>query len=350
MFPVYSYILRDNLQSFPIVLNDLCIDNYLKGDDLVFQDYVVDVHTAKGRKNGKTATDFGLEGSIVAFEKLDILGDGLDSQFKKQYINSKINLEEIKKESQEFILKSRAQLVCSASRPDAYFAKDKTGRNVVVKGPFLTEQEAYESFNVQSVLSLFEGVNTFDVNIKLLIPDMFEKSALGCRNKIKVGKPYFFVVMTDLFDMETYPIEIKSSKLWPETEVVDYVKIFKEKDIGFGVPSEMSENALFSFLVQITIRYILKIGDFASRNFLRVGSKVYNLDTEGVEIGNTIRFSKAEKTVLLHFLKNNRYRIENILNLWSKNKIALQIVKDVFKLDISERIAIVKSNPETMFL
>jgi len=49
-------------------------------------------------------------------------------------------------------LKSRAQLNCNASRPDTYFAKDKSANNVVAKRPFLTEKEAFISFNLQTVL------------------------------------------------------------------------------------------------------------------------------------------------------------------------------------------------------
>lgn len=345
MYPVYEIILKDRLKSFPIVLDEPTTSYYYKGKTLEFEDYVIDKHTSLGRRCGMTSTDFAIEGSLVSFE-YNILQE---EKFKDIYKTKRIQLSEIKKESDVFILKARAQLTCSAVRPDTYFAKDKRNRNIVVKGPFLTEKEAYMSFNIKTVLSLFEGVNTFDVNVKMLIPDMFEDTPLGCRNKIREGCPYYFVVMEDLMNRNVYPTKIKNSKVWPDTKVVDYEELFKNKNFGFGVPSEMSEMALFSFIVQIMIRYILKIGDFAPRNFLRIKDRVYNLDIEGVDIGNNIRFSRDEKAIIVNFLKKVKDRLVNILKLWSENVIALQMVKNMFNIDILDRIREIYDNPEIMF-
>jgi len=59
---------------------------------------------------------------------------------------------------------------------------------------------------------------------------MFKETPLGCRRKIKQKTPYYFMVMKDLLDLEKYQTEIRESKLRPKTEVVDYKKIFKEKN------------------------------------------------------------------------------------------------------------------------
>lgn len=99
-------------------------------------------------------------------------------------------------------------------------------------------------------------------------------------------------------------------------EVVDYDELFKDSNIGFGVPSEMSEEAKISYLYQLAIRYTFEIGDFASRNFIRVGDKVWNLDTEAVMIGKKNQLSKKERTILLETYNNNKEKITKVLVSW----------------------------------
>jgi len=48
----------------------------------------------------KKTTEFGVEGSIVAYEKTNILGKGLHEKFKDIYISKKSC--EIPKESEQF--------------------------------------------------------------------------------------------------------------------------------------------------------------------------------------------------------------------------------------------------------
>jgi hypothetical protein len=328
--PIYLYIMETNEDIFFNVMDTSLIkyyDKVLSNKTIKIDSFVYDMHTRKGRNMGKNITDFVTEGAMVAYEKV----------FNKKYAEFYLKKGTvISKESSQFTLKCRAQLICSNSRPDTYFAKSEQS-NVVVKGPFLDLESAMISFKIQSIFRLFRGVNYVNSNIRFLIPDLLE-TPLGCRTKIEKGKGYYFVVTDDLFDKNTYPVTVKSSKMWSNTEVLDYEKLFKEnKEIGFGKASEMSKKALFSFLLQLTIRYIFGIGDFATRNFIRIKDKVYNLDTEGIDIGYTIKFSKSEKDILKRSYQENEIKYKEYIKEWYNDEYSWFLVSVVFDKKISEK-------------
>lgn len=255
--PVYVYILEDEIIPFPscfeVVQQNLKPYNrVLTNQTIEIDDYVYDMHTQVGRTLKRDPADFAVEGSLVAYERDTIFGKQFYHLMAKEYREIKMNLGSVSMESDEFTLKARAQLICSAVRPDTYFALNRIGQNVVVKGPYLNRESALIPFKIQTVLRLFEGINSIDTNVKILIPDMFDginnpKTPLGCRTKIEKDKAYYFVVMEDLMNRQKYPTVEKESKMWPKTSVVNFEEIFRNGRMGFGTPSEMSDNALFSF-------------------------------------------------------------------------------------------------------
>lgn len=155
--------------------------------------------------------------------------------------------------------------------------------------------------------------------------------------------------MEDLMNGQKYPTVEKESKMWPKTTVVDFEELFRDGRMGFGTPSEMSDDALFSFLLQISMRYAMKIGDFAWRNFLRIGDKVYNLDTEGVEVNNKFRFSKKEAEILKSCLQKRQEEYASYLESWLVNDIAWELMKVTLGIDCREEIRDLINNPEKMF-
>jgi hypothetical protein len=119
----------------------------IKDKTLIFDDFIYDMHTKKGKKNGKSAIDFIKEGSIVINE--DIFFEEIKRfyDFSKLLVNSVLdeklihnnttNNEKFCKESELFEFILRAQLVTSQYKTDTYYAKDKrNGKIVFVKGPF----------------------------------------------------------------------------------------------------------------------------------------------------------------------------------------------------------------------
>ena len=121
-----------------------------------------------------------------------------------------------------------------------------------------------------------------------------------------------------MYDLDSYPTITKSSKLWDEEEVVNFDTLFDQQggNIGFAVPSEMSENACLSLLYQLAIRYTFELGDFASRNFTRVGDVVWNLDTDGMFVGKSLRWKESERKLLAKVYENHREDVNKVLKGW----------------------------------
>lgn len=324
----YTYILHDDIWENASIKeqDDIFVVNprqdyslNLLNKKIEIDGYVIDKHTHQGRARGKNTADFALEGSLVAFE------DGLlatkYAYLREKYIQARVHEigEKVPLESEVFKLKARAQLTCSNARPDVYYAYDRsTKKNVVVKGPFLEYEDVRKSYNIFRVMSLFKGVNTPGINVKLLIPDMFDKVGVGVRNKAKKGKEYYFLVFDDIFDEEEYPTEMKSSKCWEPTEVVDYVTLFKKRHnkIGFATPSTMDEKAKVSLVIQLGWRCLFKLGDFAARNFCYSGDKAYNLDADNLLVNNTVKFKGEDCKELVKCFERNMEEVVSHFQSW----------------------------------
>jgi len=316
--PMFMYIMRDQLvfdEPTYILPNSRKPTKYwslnLQNKVINFIPPVYDMHTREGRNIGKDTINFASEGSLVGFENmtLDI------PEARSEYVRAKIHAGTPQKESEMFVLKARAQLTCSQSRPDVYFAS-LGGKNVVVKGPYLDYGSANKSFQVSRLLSLFPKVNTVPTDMVLLLPDMFDNVPVGCRRQVRTDKLYYYLIFDDLYNLSDYPVKVKSSKLWINEKVVDFDTLFQNQNYGFAVPSEMSEKGRISLLYQLAIRYVFELGDFASRNFTRVGDTVWNLDTEGIFVGKSLRWKKPEREILVKTYLNNRHEIDRVLKSW----------------------------------
>lgn len=319
LHPVYLYVLQDKAiwekpNEFP---NDYTkfykyYNRNLLNKEIKLDNYVLDMHTQQGRtKLKRTNADFALEGSLVSFDL------ELYPNFAEIYFQSHLKRGEASYESIEFNFKCRAQLNTSQNKQDVYFAKDRLNDNIVVKGPYLNKNSLLISFKIGNIMKLFEGVNTYNINVMTLYPDIFDEVPLGIRNKIKKDEPYYFIVMEDIMNKNEYPKIEKSSKLWNKEFVVDYDKLFQEnKNMGFGIPSTMNKKALFSLVIQLAFRLAFKIGDNAYRNFLRIDDKVYNLDIEGIMIGDKIQWSSKELEIIKLCCKENFFEYNRILKSW----------------------------------
>ena len=319
LHPVYLYVLKNSAvwtkpNRFPDDYNSFYkyYNRNLLNREITIDNYVLDKHTQKGRSQLKrNYVDFALEGSLVSYDL------ELYPEFAEMYFQNYLKLDEPSYESDEFKLKCRAQLNTSSDKQDVYFATNILNQNVVVKGPYLNKQSLLLSFKLQNIMKLFTGVNTYNINVMTLYPDIFPEIPLGIRNKIKSNTPYYFIVMEDIMDQKEYPKIEKSSKLWDKEKVVDYDKLFREnKNLGFGIPSTMNNKALFSLVIQLAFRLAFKIGDNAYRNFLRIGDNVYNLDTEGIMIGDKVGWSKKEIDIIKKCCRDNFIEYNRILKSW----------------------------------
>lgn len=132
--------------------------------------------------------------------------------------------EESDKESEFFKFIVRAQLVCGNTKTDTYYA-EHNGKLLFVKGPI--DLDSVKPFMELQKVKHILGLPTLNYQIVFLKPDLFGKTPLGRRNKLDRSKIHPFIICDVLFDhtADNIPYRIHSSKLWPETKVVDFEKI-----------------------------------------------------------------------------------------------------------------------------
>jgi len=350
--PAYCFIMQDiidlNIEYAIIDFDDpqIYLKKNLSNKVIIFDNYILDKHTSKGRT--RDITIFKNEGSLVAYEPLDLrrhIEEKINSPLKQLYetnydLNEMIML--IERETEYFKFKIRAQLTCSNSRPDTYFARVDQN-NVVVKGPFINKSKVELIYNIMKIMSLFTKVNCFDINIKYLIADQFKNIVqLGTRSTIDNSKPYYFIYMRDLYNIDTYPSIIKNSKYWINTEVVDYDKLFENNDYNMNNITEMSDEFIISLIYQLCIRYAFELGDFAKRNFIRINNMAYNIDIDNIFVGKKIKWKKTELIYISKIWEKNKDSIGGVLNNWITNG-PWKIIKSTLDLSNSD-IMIIHDN------
>jgi hypothetical protein len=255
-----SYFTIESLDELPNLTQKLRLNSY-----------VLDIHTRVGRKKGMDRSKFVVEGARVTNESRYV--DTICREIYVTYALSNMDLpsyEQPPKESHVFDFIIRAQLTTSHSKSDTYFAVCRlTEKRVFVKGPFLTDDVDH----IIMIEYLKKQLHLPYVRVEKmrLIPDLLE-SPLGTRTRISEKTQYYFLVFDDICKDYELPGKMVSSKVWPETEVVDwdkirgcrYIDIYKDK-----------------WLVQGLFRYVAGITDSCRRNFLTCNGKVYSVDTEG---------------------------------------------------------------------
>ena len=289
-------------------------------------DFCVDLHTQAGIRAGRTCTDFAVDGSRVC---RDIQ---VSPSLHQLYTQQKMG--EVRKESFEFTVKVRAQLVCSAVRQDSYFARTRTGHDVVVKGPYSSDLS--HLFERCAEMRKYRGVNVVEMGIKYLLPDLFRTdnpTGLGIRTKTTANTPAFFCVMTDLYaeygGIRDYPTQVKSSKCWAPTQVADFDRLF-------SLHPELDPNAIddvetwFSFAVQLLFRYIFGIGDICLRNFIRVRNRVWNIDLESWgESPSEIRLSQKVRSSLISAMEIYEEELCEILEDWKLQGQRVELINKI---------------------
>lgn len=341
------------------------------GKDLEIHSYAIDMHTKKGRSLGKNKVDFVKEGVLVVNEDEKVIVDDYKEIYNRlKYKNNGIEyVEDVKKESDKFLLISRVQLTCSKSRPCTYLAKDKEKlrKRVLekdekdtiyfVKGPYLTKEEAELPFKISKLKSEIqdETLPYLEYKVLKLLPDLFEDVPLGTRKKIDKNNPAYFLVCKSLIqgEIDDIPTQEKSSKLWDNETVVDWDSVKKNNrlwqfsfsditDIDLNIDREV---LLCYYVLGLLWRYIIGIPDPADRNFIvniiesdicneevcKTKTKVllYSLDEENINNPtNYINALKGDrnKQVLL-YIKKNWNILEQKLLLW-KDKIFMTLIFD----------------------
>eukprot|EP01113_Clastostelium_recurvatum_P043183 TRINITY_DN7099_c0_g1_i4.p1 TRINITY_DN7099_c0_g1~~TRINITY_DN7099_c0_g1_i4.p1 ORF type:complete len:492 (-),score=67.50 TRINITY_DN7099_c0_g1_i4:103-1578(-) len=298
---------------------------------------VVDQHTRKGSSSGGSER-FALGGCLVKNEVLRV-----SPVFQRGYMVAKLGLPKewtlhnlMEKEAfarevaqmglRETVLfsyETRAQLTCSMARPDTYFAR-LWGTPVFVKGPFPPSQLSALPLQqwAHGLKGELRGLSPLFPHIFQALPDRWmEGVGVGCRNKVARDTPQTFLVWDSLVPVDLWPLpqHNRSSKLWPDTPVVDWKALGDV--VGTPDPSVMDGASLDAFILACVWRYAAAVPDNALRNFVwvRATGLVYSIDEDNMltkDAPSAFRFGADVRGPVQARIRDNFKELRVILQEW----------------------------------
>ena len=352
-------------------------DQNRAGVKIEMDDFVVDKHTAKGRRKGKGLIEFALHGALVENpapfmnplwkqfyedgKRMDdgvpILGEKALSErelsqvalpaasvaaapiaapasaasvaaasvaaasntlkrkkpiaglIEEKPIAGQMDDEKYEHESRAYDFVVRTQLTTMGTKMDVYFAKDKTGSLVVVKGPYQTRKE------IDILVSNTEWKKRYNLPynkfvVRQLIPDRWPEGVpLGARNKINRNLPAFFLVFESYINESQIRTKMRSSPLWTSTEVVDWEQIPFHFDYKNRA---LSDQEMKDYVHALLFRYLLGISDYADRNFVLKDGRIISIDedVENHEINLYKVLQKNKAEFVYRWLTSNYEKLE----------------------------------------
>ena len=306
-------------------------DRNYSGEVFTPDEYVLDKHTSKGR--GKGLIEFAVEGAKVEnqapfvhplwkqfyedgkfFEEagLAAVKGELPIRRKKPTIGRLPVAQEDEKdelESHAFTFLVRTQITTMGSKMDVYLAKDASGKVVVVKGPYAS----YAEINVLLSNTEWKKAHGLPYNafeVRRLIPDRWREGVpLGARNSVDRSQPSNFLVFDSYIKEEEICTKMHRSKVWPETEVVDWDKIPFHFDYK---TRPLTDQEYVDYIHAVLFRYLLGISDYADRNFVMKDGRVISIDEDvenkPINVYDTLKKNKA--VVLYQWLKDNYHKLD----------------------------------------
>ena len=326
-------------------------DRNRAGERMEIDKYVEDKHTSKGRARKAGLIEFAFEGALVenqaAFvnplwkqfyedgKRLDsgVVPEGetgvplvaqlppptavlpASSSPRKgpriaKSVESDQKVDDLpERESTAYDFVVRTQLTTMGTKMDVYFAKDKAGKLVVVKGPYATRKE------IDILVSNTEWKKRFNLpynrfEVRQLMPDRWPEGVpLGARNKINRNQPAFFLVFESYIEESQLQTVKKSSPLWSPTEVVDWEKIPFHIDYR---TRQLTEQEMIDYVHALLFRYLLGISDYADRNFVLKDGRVISIDedVENHDINLYRVLQKNKANFVYQWLKENYEKLD----------------------------------------
>lgn len=301
---------------------------YLK-KPFTLDEYVLDKHTAAGRAKGKSKVDFVQEGAKVVNEAF------VDEELKQFYTalagpkrkapppppTVEVKKQKLRTERDLFGGDyMRAQLNTSANRPDTYFVRHPTEGNLFVKGPFLKREHAQVAVLVNKVKHLLDLPFLPKMEVYRLGVDMFPTaSPVGLRkDDLREG---WFLISSSLLPVELMHTRLKSSKLWPETEVVDWEKLWVEHQLGtMADVSQLQGRDAQMALELLLLRMWLGVPDQAWRNFVKCADGIQAVDDSAlwrVDLEKKHRVCKPLCTTFLSLDAQERKKLKKAVRKWA---------------------------------
>ena len=101
---------------------------------------------------------------------------------------------------------------------------------------------------------------------------------MGIRNRLDRTRTYPFLITKSIIPLDRYKTRIHSSKLWPETRVIDP----DATAIHLDSIRQLNDVQKVDLLNLIAFRCKYKLSDMATRNFLVDDKHVYSIDEESI--------------------------------------------------------------------
>ena len=269
-----------------VELDDYIYDKHVKGAKNISMEYFANVSSHVEPKSEDVTMPTAFE-TIYKWLKLDD---------KTVLLNfRKMNVWKFPKNESELDFICRAQLVTSMSKTDTYYAKginNDLNQVWLVKGPYSDTKQIEEFIELQKIKKK-DGLNSIKAfMVKMKVDRWAELPGIGLRHKFKVDDDGYFMLSKSIIkEDELNIIEHPGSKKWGPTNVVDLKK--------FSVNVfELNDLQMIDYLNNIGFRLKHNLGDFADRNFIVVGDKVYSVDEN----------KTVNKVNLFNELKKNKYK------------------------------------------
>lgn len=257
---------------------------------------------------------------VQSFKSLSLESDSKESLESDLEDPLESDLEDPLESEYTFVV--RTQLTTSNAKTDVYFAMDGE-KTVVIKGPF-SDREEINALESITKWKQAHGFPYIPFTVKQMIPDRWPEGVpLGVRNRIDRSVPAFFVIFDSM--IQTFTTKMHSSKVWPETEVVQWDKVKFHYDYETATEQEKRD-----YVYALLFRYVLGVPDLADRNFLVVNGRTISIDEELQ--GREVKFMaelKKTKAKIIHDWLNEHYASLNLdWKVISPNKITrLQHIK-----------------------
>lgn len=137
---------------------------------------------------------------------------------------------------------------------------------------------------------------------------------MGLRNRVNREKKNPFLVSESLIPIEGYVLRTHSSKLWPETVVIDP----KLTSLHVVSLSELSETLVVDYLNILGFRCQHKLSDIALRNLLICDGRMYSIDEESVnsDFDLLVELKKTNYTITKKLFADNSEKMNSSLKLY----------------------------------
>ena len=234
--------------------------------------------------------------------------------------------EEDNKESELGTFMFRIQLTTGNGKQDTYMIKGEDDKYYIVKGPYI-EKEVVERILYHQKKKEKYGVPMMNCRMEMCVPDRWPEGVpLGIRNKINRKECYAFLVSELLVDINTYVLRKHSSKVWPETEVIEPEKscCHISNDL-----SGYTKQEKIDYLNAIGFRYKYGLSDMATRNFIRSKGHIYSIDEDAINHHLSL-YNELNKTRFTQ-LKELYKEYQEYMNVDLKNELVKGIESECKK-------------------